>query len=109
MKIAVKMFKPMGWELTFIIRAFGLSAELSIVVGFGFSDKGLKYKNLQIRTKKKCDAFLQMFSEIIFILEILSIYYTMPTQFMRFFMWKIHLTHLNLKCVGNLPRTNLKS
>ena len=35
-----------GWELTFLIRAFGLSEKLSICVGFGFSDKGFQSQNL---------------------------------------------------------------
>ena len=45
------------WELTFLIRAFSLSGKLSIGVGFGFGDKGLKSQSLQLRTKKKLDAF----------------------------------------------------
>ena len=43
-------FQPKGWELTFLIRAFGLSERLSI--GVGCSDKGLKSQNLRFRKKK---------------------------------------------------------
>ena len=35
-----RSFAIKGWELTFLIRAFGLSEKLSIGVGFGFSDIG---------------------------------------------------------------------
>ena len=35
-----------GWELMFLIRAFGLSEKLSIGVGFGFSDIDLTSQNL---------------------------------------------------------------
>ena len=35
-----------GWEPTFLIRAFGLSEELSTKVGFAFSNNGLKSKIL---------------------------------------------------------------
>ena len=36
-----------GWEPTFLIRAFGLSEELSTEVGFAFSNNGLKSQDLQ--------------------------------------------------------------
>ena len=43
-----------GWELAFLIRAFGLSEKLSIGVGFGFCDKGLIYQGLELTMKKTC-------------------------------------------------------
>ena len=40
-----------GWEPVFLIRALGLSKDLSTKVGFAFSDKGLKSQDLRFRTK----------------------------------------------------------
>ena len=36
-----------GVEATFLIRAFGLSTELSTEVGFAFSNNGLKSQDLE--------------------------------------------------------------
>ena len=45
--------QPKGWELTFLIRAFVLSEELSTEVGFAFSKNGFKPQDLIFRMKKK--------------------------------------------------------
>ena len=42
-----------GWEQMFLIGAFGLSEALSTIVGFAFSNNGLKSQDLQHRIKKK--------------------------------------------------------
>ena len=47
-----KLNWPKVWEITFLIRGFGLSEKMLIGGGFDFSDKGLKSQNLQLRTKK---------------------------------------------------------
>ena len=47
------LFSTKGWEPTFLIRAFGLSEELSTEVGFAFSNNGLKSQDLRFRMKKK--------------------------------------------------------
>ena len=41
-----------GWEAMFLIRAFGLSRELSTEVGFAFSNNGLKLKDLRFMMKQ---------------------------------------------------------
>ena len=38
----LRLTSSKGWEPTFLIRAFGLSEELSTKVGFAFSNNGLK-------------------------------------------------------------------
>ena len=42
-----------GWEATFLIRAFGLSEELSAEVGFPFFNNSLKSQDIRFRMKKK--------------------------------------------------------
>ena len=39
----------MGWEPTFPIGAFGLSEEMSTMVGFAFSNNGLNSQDLQLK------------------------------------------------------------
>ena len=57
-----------GWEPTFLIRAFGLSEELSTQVGFAFSNNGLKSQDLRFRIEKK----LMMFHDFRFCLGIFT-------------------------------------
>ena len=49
----LRLTSSKGWEPTFLIRAFGLSEELSTKVGFAFSNNGLKFQDLQFEMKKK--------------------------------------------------------
>ena len=51
-----------GWEATFLIRAVGLSEELSIKVCFAFSNNGLKSQDLQFRMTFFCDIFYNVLS-----------------------------------------------
>ena len=52
--------------------------KLSMGFGFGFSDKCLKSQNLQLKI-----LFLQMFSDIIFVIEKFLPHYTVSTQSIR--------------------------
>ena len=49
-----------GWELMFLIRAFGLSEELSTEVGLAFSNNGFKSQDLRLRMKKIHDTKLSI-------------------------------------------------
>ena len=54
-----------SWEITFLIRAFGLIERLLIGVGLGFSDKGLKSQKLQLRRRSK-NIYIYFFQYSIF-------------------------------------------
>ena len=117
-----------GWELMFLIKAFGLSKELSTRVGiFLLSINGLKCKNLQFGMKKYM-TFLIIFHDFIFGLGIVSTYLTyhrlkclcrtqkiallsqhfaMLTQFLSFSMWKTHSRALVCQMYGNYSKTTL--
>ena len=50
-----------------LIRAFGLLKKLSIEVGSGLSEKGLKSQNIQLRTNKALDPlFAKVFGYYIY-------------------------------------------
>ena len=70
-------FSLKGWALTFLMRGFGLSNKLSIKVGFAFSNKGLKSKDLRFRMKKKkFMLFFVMFNDFRFGLGIFTTHLT---------------------------------
>ena len=64
-----------GWEATFLIRAFGLSEELSTKVGFAFSNNGLKCQDLQFIMKKLYE-FTIMIHDLRFCLGIVTTHLT---------------------------------
>ena len=77
---------------------------------FFFWDKCLTYQNLQLRKNwKQMMLFWNRFSYIVFLFGICPTHCTMPTQYLWLSMWKRYLTHWYVKCVGNIPRPNLKS
>ena len=49
----LRLTSSKGWEPTFLIRAFGLSDELSTKVGFAFFNNGLRSQDLQLGMIKK--------------------------------------------------------
>ena len=83
-----------GWEPTFLIKGIGLSKKAMTGFGFVFYDIGLKSQNLQLgpncRAKQNCMLFFKLCSDFKFVLEILSILFTMPTQYLWFSVWKMH-------------------
>ena len=83
--IAVK-----GWEATFLIRAFGLSGELSTEVGFAFLYNGLKSQDLRLRMKNNHMIFLIMSHDFRFCLGIVT----------------THLTYQCPKCLFHMEKLN---
>ena len=65
-----------GLGKTFLIRAFGVSRELSTEVGFSLSNNGLKSQDLRFRMKKKYMTFLIMFHDFRFCLGIVTTHLT---------------------------------
>ena len=105
-----------GWEPTFLIRAFGLSEELSTEVGFAFSNNCLKSQDLRFGMKTNYMIFLIMLhvfrfglgmvtthliyhcSKCLFHTKIilLIMHYTMQTQVLSFF--HVEKTYRALVC-----------
>ena len=79
-----------GWEPTILIRAFGLSKDLSTEVGFAFSNKGLKSNDIRFRMNKNYVIFLIMFYDIRFCLGIVTTHLTYKCPLCLFHMEKLN-------------------